>query len=501
MGEIQSAAFGDALRTYRKQHKITQRQLAERMDVHYNTILNWERGEYLPATKGIVLELAQQLGLEDDETRHLLEASLAVPTFYWNVPYRRNLCFTGREAILQNIHTLLAAQQPVALAQAATLSGLGGIGKTQVAIEYAYRYRLEYRAVFWLAAENSESLMTSVQQIANLLQFPARESSNQSQLGEALRKWLTVHQEWLIIADNVEDPGLLYPLLPSLGTGALLLTTRRQALGKQAEVLVLPPMSQQEGISLLLRRSGQSRGSAFDESLPPELPEVAPIPAGAAELVELLEGLPLALDQAGAYLEETGCQVSDYVQRYLHQRKQILAYRGMHAGAHPASVATTLQLSVEQVERVHPAAGDLLRLCAFLHAEAIPEEVFGTGASHLGPVLHSLATDPYQFDLALAALRLAVPLNDPVNARDPAAAIAHAPPVAKSDGRVLNDYAFGGYLIRAGIASGHPPGLSCPAAVAGDRPGGRGRPGRAGNFVIARGNVEWPQSGCSPVGP
>lgn len=405
MEEIQSAAFGDALKTYRKRYKFTQRQLAERMDVHYNTILNWERGDYLPATKGIVLELARQLGLEDDETRHLLEASLTVPTFYWNVPYRRNPCFTGREAFLQNIHTLLAAQQPVALTQAAALSGLGGIGKTQVAIEYAYRYRLGYRAVFWLAAETAESLMTSVQQIADLLHFPTRENADQSQLGEALRRWLTTHQEWLVIADNVEELDLLYPLLPSLGAGALLLTTRRQALGKQAELLVLPPMSQQEGIRLLLRRSGQDLGSAFGKSLPQESLKEAPIAAEAAQLVELLEGLPLALDQAGAYLEETGCQISDYVQRYLHQRKQILAYRGIHAGAHPASVATTLRLSVEQVERVYPAAGDLLRLCAFLHAEAMPEEIFGAGASHLGPVLHSLVTNPYQFDLALAALR------------------------------------------------------------------------------------------------
>jgi tetratricopeptide (TPR) repeat protein len=97
----------------------------------------------------------------------------------------------------------------------------------------------------------------------------------------------------------------------------------------------------------------------------------------------------------------------DYLSRYQSQRKYILARRGMQGGAHPASVSTTLRLSIERMAHQHPAAGELLHLCAFLHPEAIPEELFRAGALSLGPTLGSLVADPYQFDLVLATLRSA----------------------------------------------------------------------------------------------
>jgi tetratricopeptide (TPR) repeat protein len=284
------------------------------------------------------------------------------------------------------------------LTQAIALSGLGGIGKTQAALEYAYRYGQEYQAVFWLAAESSESLMVSLQQMADLLQLPEREAAEQSRLASTVRRWLASHQNWLVIADNVEDLDVLQPLLPALVQGALLLTTRRQALGTLARSLEVPPMSEEEGIELLLARSGQSHL---------HVAKASQLPAQAAELVHFLEGLPLALDQAGSYLQETGCQVADYVQRYQQQRKELLLRRGLHTGNHPASVATTVMLAVEQVAREHPAAPDLLRLCAFLHPDAIPEEMLMAGAPHLGPVLGPVIADPYQFDLLLAAVRSA----------------------------------------------------------------------------------------------
>jgi tetratricopeptide (TPR) repeat protein len=209
-----------------------------------------------------------------------------------------------------------------------------------------------------------------------------------------------------LIADNVEDLELLQTVLPPARQGSLLLTTRCQTLGTLAKLLELPPMSDEEGAMLVLRRSRRLGTIAHGELGPAVLPDALET-ARTTELVRLLDGLPLALDQAGGYIEETGCGVADYLQRYHGQRRRLLARRGVHAGAHPASVTATLQLSVQWIEREHPAAAELLRLCAFLHSEAIPEELLAAGAAYLGAVLGPVMADLYQFDLTLAALRKA----------------------------------------------------------------------------------------------
>lgn len=209
---------------------------------------------------------------------------------------------------------------------------------------------------------------------------------------------------WLLIGDNVEDLDLLQTVLPSSRQGSLVLTTRSQTPGALAELMEVPPMNDEEGAMLVLHRCRQPGFSAPGGTGLPVRPGALET---ATALVRLLEGLPLALDQAGGYIEETGCGVAGYLQRYHGQRKHLLARRGMHAGAHPASVTATLRLSVQWIEQEHPAAADLLRLCAFLHAEAIPEELLVAGGPLLGPVLGPVMADLYQFDLALAALRKA----------------------------------------------------------------------------------------------
>jgi hypothetical protein len=99
-------------------------------------------------------------------------SSVTVLPRIWNIPYPRNAVFTGREEILARIHTQLQAGRTMALSQAQAISGLGGIGKTQIAIEYAYRYRHEYQAVLWVRAESRETLTSSYSVIANLLDLP-----------------------------------------------------------------------------------------------------------------------------------------------------------------------------------------------------------------------------------------------------------------------------------------------------------------------------------------
>src|SRR5215469_1122151 len=158
MESVQHAPFGDLLQQLRKRKKINQQQLAERLGVHRNTIGGWERGDRLPETKGMVLELATQLALDEQETHQLLEASLTALSPYWQVPYQRNPLFTGREQVLNQLHEVLSQQQTAVLNQSYALSGMGGIGKTQTAIEYVYQHTNEYSAVLWIGAETYERI-------------------------------------------------------------------------------------------------------------------------------------------------------------------------------------------------------------------------------------------------------------------------------------------------------------------------------------------------------
>ena len=125
----------------------------------------------------------------------------------------------------------------------------------------------------------------------------------------------------------------------------------------------------------------------------------------AEELSRQLGGLPLALDQAGAYLEETGCSLQHYLNLYKSHRAELLHHRGVLALDHPDSVATTWSLSFAAIEQSSTLAADVLRVCSLLHPDAIPEELFLQGAIHLGPALSAIESDPLAFNHALAVIQ------------------------------------------------------------------------------------------------
>ena len=114
--------------------------------------------------------------------------------------------------------------------------------------------------------------------------------------------------------------------------------------------------------------------------------------------------MPLALDQAAAYMEETGCSLSDYLQLYRTRQADLLQRRGRYTTDHPESVTTTWSLSFEKVQQANPAAADLLRLCAYLDPDAIPEEILTKGASELGPVLQKVANDSFTLHESIGEL-------------------------------------------------------------------------------------------------
>jgi tetratricopeptide (TPR) repeat protein len=318
------------------------------------------------------------------------------PSGIWTVPYPRNPLFTGREAELQAIAGALWAGQNAAIGQA--ISGLGGIGKTQTALEYAYRHRNEYRHVFWAIAETRDTLNIAYSRFAELLDLPGKNLAEQHLIVEAVKRWLATHNGWLLILDNADDLALLPDYLPSSIPGHLLLTTRAHAMGGLAQRVEIKQLDQEEGSRFLLRRSVLlGKNDPIEQADPSDL-------AQAREIVRELAGLPLALDQAGAYIEETSCGLQTYLDLYRAHHADLLSARGGLLNDHPEPVATTWQLSFARVEQANLAAADLLRLCAFLASDNIPEILLTGGASQLTPALQELASNPLKLNAAIAEL-------------------------------------------------------------------------------------------------
>ncbi|MEL7352821.1 MAG: toll/interleukin-1 receptor domain-containing protein [Cyanobacteria bacterium J06560_5] len=181
------------------------------------------------------------------------------PSIPWNVPYERNPFFTGREAVLQALHQQLNQDEAVALSQTQAISGLGGIGKTQTAVEYVYRHRQDYQAVFWVRAETDLELHTGFVEIARLLNLPQQEAQDPRDTIQAVKQWLAQNLGWLLVFDNADHPELLNPFRPRQGQGHILLTSRAQTFDSFgiARPVSLQKMPADEAISFLFKRAGE----------------------------------------------------------------------------------------------------------------------------------------------------------------------------------------------------------------------------------------------------
>ncbi len=325
----------------------------------------------------------------------------------WNVPFARNPFFSGREQELADLHTHLQRHSAAAIGQVRAISGLGGIGKTQLAVEYAYRHRQEYRAVLWVRADTLETLNASYSELARLLRLPEQAAREQEVIVQAVRTWLETRADWLLLLDNLDEPSVLFPsdetgrsgthspFLPVAPGGHVLITTRHANLASlglgMAHPLTIEVFTPEQGAAFLLRRANlQGQPTPGEREL-------------ARQITEELDGLPLALDQAGAYLATTGESLAGYLRLYQQRRADLLKQR--QGREHPEPVATTWAISFQRVAERDPAAAELLRFCAFLAPDAIPEEILTEGAKHLGDRLASVAADAFLLNGAIESLR------------------------------------------------------------------------------------------------
>jgi tetratricopeptide (TPR) repeat protein len=301
----------------------------------------------------------------------------------WNIPHRRNPNFTGREELLQRLHEALTSGQHAALTQA--IHGLGGVGKTQLALEYAYRRAADYDVVWWVRSEEQAILAADYAALAQPLDLPQKDMADQTVVIGAVKRWLQQNGGWLLIFDNAGAPEDVHPYLPQ-AAGHVIITSRNPAWSNVAHTVSVAMWKREESVTFLLERTRQDDKEAAD--------------AVASELGDL----PLALEQAAAYIEATGTTIAGYLELFRSRRQDLWGRETRPLDYHD-TVATTWSLAMDRVGDASPAAADRLNLCAFLAPDDIPREIINEGAEDLPEPLCASARDPVAFNDAVAALR------------------------------------------------------------------------------------------------
>jgi tetratricopeptide (TPR) repeat protein len=299
----------------------------------------------------------------------------------WNLA-RRNPGFTGRDAMLNRLHDTLRGGSRVAVQ---ALYGMGGVGKTQLALEYAHRFAGEYDLVWWIPAEQPELIgdhLAALAQDDQLRLVPHGTATPQSV--KVLHAHLRRHGRWLLIFDNAEDREDLARWLPD-GPGHLLITSRNPNWAGIAEPVDVDVFSRAESIALL-RTS---------------LPDVGD--DAADRLAGSLGDLPLAVGQAMELLAETRLSIDAYLRDLADHTAELMLEGGPPAG-YPLSLAATVTVAADRLSAADPAAGQLLHLCARLGPEPIPTDLFTAHPDPLPKPLQKVARKPVAFARTLAQL-------------------------------------------------------------------------------------------------
>ena len=255
----------------------------------------------------------------------------------------------GREELLADLHVRLSGADDAG-PRIVVLAGLGGTGKTSVAVEYAHRNLTEVGIAWQLAAENPTVLAAGFGELA--AQIGARDvPDNRDPVASVHAVLAAFAGEWLLVFDNASGQAAVEPFLPPAGRGRVLVTSQSGVWGR-GWAMEVPVLDLRVAAGFLLDRTDD------------------PDERAAAELAGELGGLPLALEQAAAYIQVTGTTLAGYLSVFRDRRADLLA-RGEAAG-HPADVAATLGLALSRLGDEAPAAAGLLRLLACLAPEPVP---------------------------------------------------------------------------------------------------------------------------------
>ncbi|GIJ53241.1 FxSxx-COOH system tetratricopeptide repeat protein [Virgisporangium aurantiacum] len=303
------------------------------------------------------------------------------PAVWGNVP-TRNPVFTGRRELLEQLERRLQTESVAAVLPQA-LHGEGGVGKSQIAIEYAYRHRADYEVIWWIPSERPAQILASVIELGNRLGLDVGNEviTAVPRVRAALRAGIP-YSNWLLVFDNAETLENVRDYFPEAGTGRVLVTSRNQEWSQIAETLEVDVFNRTESIRLLQRRN-------------PRLEE-----AGADQLAAVLGDLPLAIEHASAWLATTGMPVEEYLVLLEQKRAELADVHPVPRYEMPVAVAANVALDRLATENL--AALQLLQVCSFFAPEPISRELFaGPRTTPIAPELDEALQSSSQLNQAM----------------------------------------------------------------------------------------------------
>ncbi|MGW1879372.1 FxSxx-COOH system tetratricopeptide repeat protein [Streptomyces sp. NPDC001975] len=301
------------------------------------------------------------------------------PRILGNVP-QRNRNFTGREDLLERLRERLRGGVAAVLPEA--LHGMGGVGKSQIAIEYVYRHSREYRLVWWIPAEQESQIVQSLVELGEQMGLEA--GSDMGAVPTVLNALRAGHPyaEWLLVFDNAEDPRTVRKYFPNNGPGSIVVTSRNSHWSTDFSSLEVDVFTREESVALLRRRSENLPDDAVDH------------------LAAALGDLPLAVEQAAVWLAETGMPVQQYLEAYERNFTELM--QSDPPSDYNRSVAAAWNVSLERLRESRPDALQLLQVCAFFAPEPIDWDLFSAvrGIS-VPPELQATLDDPVRLGRAV----------------------------------------------------------------------------------------------------
>ncbi len=312
--------------------------------------------------------------MAETERGENLGSELSVPDVWGGVP-QRNKNFTGRIGQLDQLRSRLAGDRSVAAVVQQAVRGLGGVGKTQLAMEYAHRFQADYDIVWWVPADQVQLIRARIAALAPRLGLPVPGGIDDAvaRVMEALRLGKP-YERWLLVFDNADQPEDLRQFFPDGASGHVLITSRNHRWDGAVPTIEVDVFGRDESIAFLERRTP---GITADE---------------ADRVAEALGDLPLALEQAGALQAETGITADQYLTLLKEKFGTVLGENQPSDYDLPIAAAWALQTA--QVGEENPEALELLRRCAFFGPEPIPRRFLEQGRNVLdSPLREFLAND------------------------------------------------------------------------------------------------------------